>query len=73
MVQWSVGGWWRGGRFRMMAKVPPNSRGVVKMPGEEGVREVGSGVHEFEVGYEVEAKVAEVGFWGTVSALGGCE
>jgi alpha-L-rhamnosidase len=41
-----------GGRFVMTAKVPPNSRGVVKLPGSEEVKNVGSGVHKFSVGYE---------------------
>ena len=40
------------GVFQMMAKVPPNSRGVVKLPGSDEVREVGSGTHEFSVEYK---------------------
>ena len=40
------------GKFKMTAKVPPNSRGVVKLPGVEKVKEMGSGIHEFEVGYK---------------------
>lgn len=40
--------------FKMTARVPPNSKGEVKLPGEEKVREVGSGVYDFEVGYKAE-------------------
>jgi alpha-L-rhamnosidase len=45
---------WRlqGGKFKMTAKVPPNSKGVVKLPGVEEVKSVGSGTHEFEAGYK---------------------
>ena len=39
-------------KFVMTARVPPNSRGVVKLPGVEELKNVGSGVHEFVVGYE---------------------
>lgn len=41
----------RGNKFKMTAKIPPNSRGIVKLPGVEEVQEVGSGVHEFETEY----------------------
>jgi alpha-L-rhamnosidase len=41
-----------GGRFIMTAKIPPNSRGSIKLPGVEEVKEVGSGTHEFETAYQ---------------------
>ena len=42
------------GRFVMTAKVPPNSKAEVKLPGRDEVKEVGSGVHEFIVEYKAE-------------------
>jgi alpha-L-rhamnosidase len=45
-----VGCEWKieGGRFWMGIEVPPNSRGVVRVPGQKGETRVGSGRWEFE-------------------------
>lgn len=42
------------GKFVMTAKIPPNSKGDVKLPGSEEVKEIGSGVHEFAIEYKAE-------------------
>jgi alpha-L-rhamnosidase len=39
------------GKFTMKAVVPPNTTAVVKLPGQEGSTEVGSGTHSFEALY----------------------
>ncbi|KAH6672499.1 bacterial alpha-L-rhamnosidase-domain-containing protein [Halenospora varia] len=46
--EWKI----EGGRFRMVIQVPPNSRGVVKLPGKTEVIEVGSGEYEDECSWE---------------------
>jgi alpha-L-rhamnosidase len=42
------------GKFVMKAKVPPNSKGEIKLPGKSEVTSVGSGVHKFVVDYKAE-------------------
>jgi len=37
------------GKLNVKVEVPPNSKGIVRIPGEKGERRVGSGVYEFEV------------------------
>ena len=39
------------GKFKLKATVPPNTKAGVRLPGVEEVKEVGSGVYEFEVEY----------------------
>ncbi|KAG0645457.1 hypothetical protein D0Z07_8732 [Hyphodiscus hymeniophilus] len=45
---------WRieSGKLKMTVRVPPNSSGVVKLPGLEEKKQIGSGVYDFEVGYK---------------------
>lgn len=49
-----VGCEWKvdGGMLRVKVEVPPNARGVLKLPGWKEERKVGSGTWEFEVEYE---------------------
>lgn len=40
------------GRFIMQAVVPPNTTGVVRLPGQESSVEVGSGTFDFDIPYQ---------------------
>jgi alpha-L-rhamnosidase len=40
--------------FRLKVNIPPNSRAMVKLPGEDEIRSIGSGTQEFFVeGYQM--------------------
>lgn len=40
------------GKFIMKAVVPPNTTGVIKLPGQESSAEVGSGTFDFDIPYQ---------------------
>jgi alpha-L-rhamnosidase len=53
-VRWEIRGGEGGEMFWMRVKVPPNTKGQVKLPGSDDVKIVGSGIYTWEVPYQAE-------------------